>query len=603
MKRSWLILLLFLVSRQLFAQMAKAQDIFHLSQPWLFYQSNEVSLNVSDIEKTDWRRQEAGAMFEQNPQHGVVGWYKTTFHWQDNGVEHAALFIKSLHHSDQVWLNGQLIGGLGEVHAPWDFFTVGPRNSPRLYSITKALQQGRNTLVIKLNIGFGNAWGALYPGGLGFNNAEIGIVEMALYQAALQQLSTSSVIKDTIILVLGLVDVFLILFLFRNAIHHFVEFKWLLSSSVLMLACIFGLDLPFVMQFSFRGQQHLMMLSLMALPMLSMMFFLSQHSFKYQRWFTYLGVVSLLLAGCLLLPATPIFIKSIAWTCWGTLAKLFYFIALVCAIKSVLNKQGGSVVQLIGLIVYMVSIRTQWLPFDFFEHRNIVYGTMFFRFSLLLAYFKRIQQMSVNYQRLSHHMLDVVEEQRKMIARELHDGLGQYLTTSKFQLQLAKSTGHNKHLELLKSELQNAIDVLQRLVAGLHPFNLDKFDLHYALQHEAQRLRNLYPLEITLHLDDKEVPKAMEIHLLRIFQESINNAYRHGKASKVAITLVVSKTKISLMIKDNGCGLTLDVKPSAGGFGLISMAERVHLMNGDVCFKNLSAGGCQTVVEIPLAKG
>ena len=260
-------------------------------------------------------------------------------------------------------------------------------------------------------------------------------------------------------------------------------------------------------------------------------------------------------------------------------------------------------VQLIGLIVYMVSIRTQWLPFDFFEHRNIVYGTMFFRFSLLLAYFKRIQQMSVNYQRLSHHMLDVVEEQRKMIARELHDGLGQYLTTSKFQLQLAKSTGHNKHLELLKSELQNAIDVLQRLVAGLHPFNLDKFDLHYALQHEAQRLRNLYPLEITLHLDDKEVPKAMEIHLLRIFQESINNAYRHGKASKVAITLVVSKTKISLMIKDNGCGLTLDVKPSAGGFGLISMAERVHLMNGDVCFKNLSAGGCQTVVEIPLAKG
>lgn len=575
-----------------------------IDSPWQRYQTNNVSELVIDNADIKWETPSAKLLFDVNASAGVIGWYKTSFSWNGT-VSTPALFIKNIHHSDKIWLNGHAIGGEGQLQPAWAFGGVAPHNQHRLYPIDGLLKPNNNELVIKINVGFGNAIGALYPGGIGFSQQHIDIVELSIGQRYGQKMLLSDIVIDTTVLILSLVDLLLIFFLFRQTIHRFPEFKWLFISSALMLAGVLGLDLPYILGVTFEQQKLVFMLLMLTMPLLTMMFFVSIHQDKREKWLLYFGLVITLIGMLTLVPMLPNELKNICWKIWGGFAKGSYVVAFFFAIASVMKKYDGAIAGLLGLVVYMISIRTQWLPNELLEHRNIVIGTLFFRYALLFSYIQRINQMSFNHRVLSKHLLNVVEEQRKMMARELHDGLGQHLTGAKLQLQLAQSLQQDKHINLVKSELDNGISLVRKMINGLHPFNLETKDLNYVVIQDTKRLAILYDITVDVMINGEHIPASSGVHIMRIIQESINNAVRHGRADCINICVKEKNSKVSLIIRDNGIGLNglqegCSPNDSSGGFGHISLTERVAIINGTISIKNATKGGTKIEIEFPL---
>lgn len=431
------------------------------------------------------------------------------------------------------------IGGLGLLHEAWEFDKIAPHNQHRLYEINKLLRKNNNELIIKINLGFGSINGALYPGGAGFTVDDIGIVEYEEFTKLTHKQLLNEVVIDAIVLVLGVIDVFLIIFLFRRSIHRFPEFKWLLISSTLMLFGVLGVDLPHLLNVSFPYQKLVFIFLMISIPMLTMMFFSSVHQFKREKQLYYFAIVMTLIGMLTLIPQLSVEAKNWCWWIWGNAAKGFYFFALYCAIRSVSDKREGAISGLLGLLVYIISIRTQWLPNDLFEHRNIILGTLFFRYALLFSYIQRINKMSFNYKVLSINSLNLMEEQRKTMARELHDGLGQHLMASKLQLQLASCSNNKAHLDLVKSEIEHAILLTRQLISGLHPFNLDNSNIDELIDQEVDRLESLYRIKIDVELVCQNIPMTYWVHIIRIIQESIANAYQHGKAGQSRFELLL----------------------------------------------------------------
>lgn len=576
-----------------------ASPINFLDLSWQRYQTNQLSNHVIGNANIPWQQPTQTTLFNINSEYGVVGWFKSSFNYP-NPISNPALYIKNIHHSDEVWINGKLVGGTGQLHKPWEFSYIAPHNQLRLYELNDILMPVNNSIVIKVNVGFGEVKGALYPGGIGFSEQSIAIVDATKVQSVVDKQRLNDVFIDASILILSIVDVLLILFLLRHTIHRFPEFKWLIISSIFMLVGVLGLDLPYLMGFAFEQQKLIFMLLMLAMPWLTMMFFISIHQDKRERWFLIGGGIITAIGLLTLVPFIPINIKNICWVIWGFLAKGFYVIALFCAVIGVRKRLVGSVAALIGLLVYMVLIRTQWLPDDFWEHRNIIIGTLFFRYAVLFAYIQRLNTLSVDYQRLSNNMLDTLEEQRKNIARELHDGLGQNLTAAKFQLQLAQSLGHEKHFELVKSELDNGVTLTRKIINGLHLFNLENQTLNEFIVQDTKRLKALYEIDIKTFITGELIPSSSGTHLLRIIQESVSNAVQHGNATQIDIHLGLNNQKVQLMITDDGCGIGESTHSALRGFGHVSIRERVAIINGTISMVNRPQGGTKIHVEFPL---
>lgn len=579
--------------------MLNASPIIYLDLSWHRYQTDSLDTQVIENANVPWQKTTQSSLFNVNAEYGVVGWFKSSFNYP-NPIPNQALYIQNIHHSDEVWINGKLVGSTGQLHKVWEFSYIAPHNQQRLYELKEILMPENNSLLIKINVGFGEVKGALYPGGIGFSEQSIAIVDATKVQSIVDKQRLNDIFIDSSILILSIIDVLLIFFLLRQTIHRFPEFKWLLISSILMLAGVLGLDLPYLMGFAFEQQKLIFMLLMLVMPWLTMMFFISIHQDKREKWLLIAGGVITAIGLLTLVPFIPIDIKNICWVIWGFLAKGFYIIALFCAVVGVRKRLVGSAAALIGLVVYMVLIRTQWLPDDFWEHRNIIIGTLFFRYAVLFAYIQRLNTLSVDYQRLSNNMLDMLEEQRKNIARELHDGLGQNLTAAKFQLQLAQSLGHEKHFEHVKSELDSGVMLTRKIINGLHFFNIENQALNEFITQDAKRLESLYNIDINVVVIDEAIPSSSGIHILRIIQESVNNAVQHGKATHIDIHLTVYNGKVQLIIEDNGEGIGDSKYTASRGFGHVSTKERVAIINGTLAMINMPRGGTKIQVEFPL---
>ena len=122
-------------------------------------------------------------------------------------------------------------------------------------------------------------------------------------------------------------------------------------------------------------------------------------------------------------------------------------------------------------------------------------------------------------------------------------------------------------------------------------------------------------MKFKLDIDEQVLPKELEVHLYRIFQETVTNALRHGKADKVEVRLKSLSNKLSFSIKDNGVGYSDleeglrtvvnedgSVQEKEGGFGLISLQERVNLIGATLQRFSKPGKGTEIFIEIPLGK-
>jgi signal transduction histidine kinase len=208
--------------------------------------------------------------------------------------------------------------------------------------------------------------------------------------------------------------------------------------------------------------------------------------------------------------------------------------------------------------------------------------------------------------RLLAQLIDVQEEERRRIARELHDGVGQALTSLMVGLKLI-SQEHNASLLVSKTvELRQiageTLDEVRLLSRQLRPSVLDDLGLGAALERYALEFSSHYSeLTVDLHCDlPMRLPPPVETTLYRIVQEAMTNAARHSQASTLSVLLTLRQGRVQAIIEDNGCGFDPEVARRAGdSVGLHSMAERAELLGGTLQLES-SGEGTTVYVEAPI---
>jgi two-component system sensor histidine kinase DegS len=210
-------------------------------------------------------------------------------------------------------------------------------------------------------------------------------------------------------------------------------------------------------------------------------------------------------------------------------------------------------------------------------------------------------------------VLAAQEEERKRIARELHDDAGQSLLLLTHRLDAIASDPRNKLSEPVQEELTQlhslAVETLgglRRYAQELRPAILDDLGLVAALEWMADNLitENGIDVDVQLDMQGGELPHEAQLALFRIAQEALSNIRRHAQASKVVIRLESAAGRLRMLITDNGKGFEVPVQITdlsiGGKLGLIGMQERAQLLRGTLSIQSELGKGTTVTVDIPL---
>jgi len=211
--------------------------------------------------------------------------------------------------------------------------------------------------------------------------------------------------------------------------------------------------------------------------------------------------------------------------------------------------------------------------------------------------------------RLLRKVISAQEEERKRIARELHDETCQTITALKMKLDLAAAGNGDAREERIadaRGMATRSLDELHRIIFDLRPSILDDLGLLPAIRWMAQR--NLSPHAIRLRCEFEELPLKLpfelEIAVFRAVQEAINNVVRHAGAESVLVQIAASRDTLEIDVEDDGSGFDpAEVGgPSATGrgLGILGMKERMELIGGTAEVSSSPGGGTHVSLRVPL---
>ena len=218
-----------------------------------------------------------------------------------------------------------------------------------------------------------------------------------------------------------------------------------------------------------------------------------------------------------------------------------------------------------------------------------------------------IKQAETMHRLLLEHTLSAQEDERRRIARELHDEAGQLLTAllvglrgleDARKLADVRVQGHR-----LREITAQAIDEVGRLARGLHPTVLDDHGLDDALSRYVTEFTKTHKIQVDLSLkglNSTNLPSAVQIALYRIIQEALTNVARHSGARAVRIQFARLAMAMEVAVIDNGCGFDVKaVAVSSQRLGIPSMRERAAMLGGTISFTS-QRKGTRVLVQIPL---
>lgn len=209
-------------------------------------------------------------------------------------------------------------------------------------------------------------------------------------------------------------------------------------------------------------------------------------------------------------------------------------------------------------------------------------------------------------QLLNIQIIEAQEEERKRIAREIHDGPAQAIANVLLKAELCEKL-INKDVEKSKEELKNLKDIAQgslkevrKIIYDLRPSTLDDLGLIPAVSRYVTNFikETGINVELSVFSDYKRLNPEIEITCYRVIQEALTNIYKHSKANNAIVKLEFGDCFISIIIKDDGVGFNSDTYEN--GFGLLGMRERVQILNGKFEVNSSLNEGTQIYVSIPL---
>jgi signal transduction histidine kinase len=217
-------------------------------------------------------------------------------------------------------------------------------------------------------------------------------------------------------------------------------------------------------------------------------------------------------------------------------------------------------------------------------------------------------ELTRDLQRLSDKLVTAQEHERRQIARELHDEIGQALTAIKVELAYAQNsidhgTGSADLLQDARSITDGALHQVRDLSYLLHPAALDDLGLVAAVDSYMQRFGKRHAIDAKLVCRGMEerLSREIETAAYRIIQEALTNVARHSRASTCRVTLAQANGTLKITVEDDGAGFDASSRRSSeeSGLGLIGIRERAFHLRGRALVESAQGHGTRVIIEIP----
>jgi signal transduction histidine kinase len=207
---------------------------------------------------------------------------------------------------------------------------------------------------------------------------------------------------------------------------------------------------------------------------------------------------------------------------------------------------------------------------------------------------------------LSARQEKLLEDERKRIAMELHDELGQLLTgikmnNSAIQMRKADDPAVIKQTQRVEELAEKAIGVVRQVATSLRPLVLD-MGLVAALSWQARNFQRMFgiPCELAIHCKDLPRNEHVEVTIFRVVQEALTNVSRHAAANQVWIEMDIEGDQLAVRIRDNGNGFDASSQIPGKTLGLLGQKERMHGLGGNITIESLPGTGTTVVLTMPI---
>jgi signal transduction histidine kinase len=220
---------------------------------------------------------------------------------------------------------------------------------------------------------------------------------------------------------------------------------------------------------------------------------------------------------------------------------------------------------------------------------------------------EQLARLAQERQQMLRRIVRAQEEERERVALEVHDGLGQMLTSiSLFASDLEDEVPETARARASRVNdlVRRAIADSRRLVWSLRPPELERLGLIPALRRLAEDTSH-GELTVDIHdgIGDLRLGLDAEAVVYRIVQEAVHNAQKHAEASAISILLGRNDGVVSTIVEDNGRGFEPGALPAGRGLGLIGMRERAELVDGHVVVESSAGTGTRVRLEVPIGAG
>lgn len=238
----------------------------------------------------------------------------------------------------------------------------------------------------------------------------------------------------------------------------------------------------------------------------------------------------------------------------------------------------------------------------------VISGILFYRKKQIEQQAKLDAEIANQKEIRTKAILDAEEKERRRIAQDLHDGVGQMLSAAKLNLSNLDSK-ITTQTEEQRLAMQNALSLVDDSVKevravshNMMPNTLIKLGLASAVREFITKLGNAPTLKVDLEIVglDTRLDNQIETVLYRVIQEIVNNIIKHANASQISMQIIRHETELNIMIEDNGVGFNTNQLDNFEGIGLKGIQTRIEFLNGSVHFDSSVGRGTTVIIDIPI---
>jgi signal transduction histidine kinase len=303
--------------------------------------------------------------------------------------------------------------------------------------------------------------------------------------------------------------------------------------------------------------------------------------------------------------------RIILYTAWKILfiitAAFLAFVAIRALLRQ-LYESGTIFIGIVGLIVGFILESLGGIDLVYITGFFLWdYATVFFMLCVMYALTSRYTRIK-ELQSASVKIFNAHEEERKRLARELHDGIGTSLLATKMKLQMLEAQAkdnipiYKQAFPELISEIDQSIGELRAVSTDLRPSFLENMELVEAIRWHARKIKERSGIEVDVSSGDiGQISLKIKENFYRIFQEALNNAVKHSGSTRVEVLLSRNNSYLVLEIQDDGKGFHQAGAEQDQGIGLYTIRERVELLGGIIRIKSSDKIGTDIYIEVPTA--